>query len=140
VKLHAPTTPFARIVTRRRRERAAVDAESFRLGGPAPSRDQRAGTGLVALVGASASELGPERVEQKRPEQLVALHAPGLAIGTRVNGPETWSSIEPEGQPDTIEFVRAALDEIRRLTEGGQQNLEPDRGEGPSAPATNARV
>ncbi len=51
-------------------------------------------------------------------DQLVALDAPGLAVGATVDGIETWGSIEPDDHHDSIEFVRAALHEIRHRTDG----------------------
>jgi hypothetical protein len=51
-------------------------------------------------------------------EQLAAIDAPGLSIGPALHGAHAWSNLEPEGQPTDIEFIRSALGEIRRLTEG----------------------
>jgi hypothetical protein len=51
--------------------------------------------------------------------QLAALGAPGLSVGPQVDGVESWSRIEPQGQPTSIEFIRTALDAIRRLTKDG---------------------
>lgn len=53
-------------------------------------------------------------------EQLAAIDAPGLSIGPAPHGAQPWRSIEPEGQPTDIEFIRLALHEIRRLTESGE--------------------
>lgn len=50
-------------------------------------------------------------------EQLVAIGAPGLSIGPAPHGTHAWRSIEPEGPPTDIEFIRSALHEIRRLTD-----------------------
>jgi hypothetical protein len=58
VKLEDPTVPFAGVVARRRRERAAADADDFRLG--APGHDWHAiyvEPGPKAVVGASAKAL-----------------------------------------------------------------------------------
>lgn len=49
--------------------------------------------------------------------QLVAIDAPGLSIGRAPEGAQTWASIEPEGPPTDIEFIRSTLHEIRRLTD-----------------------
>lgn len=50
-------------------------------------------------------------------DQLVALVAPGLRIGAWIDELDYWGNIEPEEHPDSIEFVRAALEEIHRLIE-----------------------
>lgn len=50
-------------------------------------------------------------------EQLVAIDAPGLSIGPAFHGAQAWRSIEPEGPPTDIEFIRLALHEIRCLTD-----------------------
>ena len=50
-------------------------------------------------------------------EQLVAFDAPGLSIGPVPQGAQAWGSIEPEGPPTDIEFIRSTLQEIRRLTD-----------------------
>lgn len=64
MKLHDPTSPFADVITRRRRERAALNAERFRLGvHGAPCTPPSAGQPSAAL-GASAWALKPERVER----------------------------------------------------------------------------
>ena len=179
MKLHDPTAPFVGLVTRRRQERAALDAQQFRLGVQGVPCQPPATGQRTAVLGASAWALKPERVEQTlahlgalgglltdlgykvcaisslaeadaRPsfvawvcgdetrsdeyEQLVALDAPGLSIGACIDDDlGTWSNIEPEDHPDTIDFVRAALHEIRRLTEGEQPDAE-DSGDG--APST----
>lgn len=48
-------------------------------------------------------------------EQLAAIDAPGLRVGPDVDDAQRWGSIQPEGQPTDIEFIRTALNEIRRL-------------------------
>lgn len=50
-------------------------------------------------------------------EQLVAIDAPGLSIGRAREGAQAWGSIEPEGPPTDIEFIRSTLHEVRRLTD-----------------------
>lgn len=161
MKLHDPTAPFADVIARRRRERAASDSECFRFGGRPPAGQPRPSSGPVAVVGASDWALAPSRAERTlahigalgglladlgydvyavsslaaldaRPvfvgwvggdetpaehEQLVALDAPGLSVGAVVDGIESWGSIEPDEHRGSIEFVRAALHEIRRLTD-----------------------
>lgn len=62
MKLQDPTAPFAGIIARRRRERAGEAAEIFRFGGRAPG--SRPSSGPVAVVGASAWALAPERIER----------------------------------------------------------------------------
>ncbi len=65
VKLEDPTIPFAGVVARRRRERAAADADAFRLG--APGHDWHAiyvEPGPKAVVGASAKALDADSVER----------------------------------------------------------------------------
>jgi hypothetical protein len=65
VKLEDPTVPFAGVVARRRRERAAADADAFRLG--APGHDWHAiyvEPGPKAVVGASAKALDADSVER----------------------------------------------------------------------------
>lgn len=164
MKLQDPIAPYAGIVARRRRERAAADAECFRIGGRAPAPSESVGP--VSVVGASDWALGPERVEvtvayigalgglladlgydiyavgslpdlgdrlsfvgwvggeesEVERDQLVALDAPGLAIGGGIDDLDAWGRIEPDDHPTSIEFVRAALHEIRRLTDGDEPN------------------
>lgn len=181
MKLQDPTAPFADVIVRRRRERAASDAECFRFGGRPPTRHPRPSSGPVAVVGASDWALDPSRVERTlahigalgglladlgydvyavsalpdldaRPsfvgwvggdetaaelDQLVALDAPGLAVGATVDGIETWGSIEPDDHPDSIEFVRAALHEIRLRTDGTDHPKgAPDGAEISTVPST----
>ena len=62
IKLQDPTAPFAGVIARRRRERMGEAVEVFRFGGQAPG--SRPSTGPVAVVGASASALSPERLEK----------------------------------------------------------------------------
>ena len=64
VKLEDPTVPFAGVVARRRRERAATDALAFRLG--TPGRDWQAiysEPAVKAVVGASDRALDADPVE-----------------------------------------------------------------------------
>lgn len=49
--------------------------------------------------------------------QLSTFDVPGLSLSSGAVQVETWSSIEPDGQPTSIEFIRAAFEEIRRLTD-----------------------
>ena len=51
-------------------------------------------------------------------DELVALAVPGSRSVPVSTGLETWSSVRPEDHASSIEFVRTALSEIRRLTEG----------------------
>ena len=69
-------------------------------------------------------------------DQLVALDAPVLSIGSDLDGVETRSSIEPEGQPGSIELIRTALDEIRRLTEGDGAQLDGASGDASTVSST----
>ena len=48
--------------------------------------------------------------------QLAAFGAPGLSLSPGPAQVDTWTKIEPEGQPSSIEFIRTAYEEIRRLT------------------------
>ena len=48
-------------------------------------------------------------------EQLAAIDAPGLCVGPGLDDAERWGSIQPDGQPTDIEFIRTALNEIQRL-------------------------
>ncbi len=158
IELQDPTAPFAGVIARRRRERMGEAAEVFRFGGRSPG--SRPSSGPVAVVGASASALSPERLEKsaahlgalggvladlgydvfavsalpeldahptfvgwvggaettEERDQLTALDVPGLSIGARLDGFDTWSSVEPDDHGDSIEFVRAAFHEIRLLT------------------------
>ena len=64
VKLEDPTVPFAGVVARRRRERAATDALAFRLG--TPGRDWQAiysEPGVKAVVGATDRALDTDHAE-----------------------------------------------------------------------------
>jgi hypothetical protein len=56
-------------------------------------------------------------------ERLAAIDAPGLSIGPATHGVQLWRSIEPEGPPTDIEFIRSTLHEIRRLT-GDERSRE----------------
>lgn len=66
--------------------------------------------------------------------QLAAFEAPGLSLSPGVAQVHTWSTIEPVVQPTSTEFIRAVLDEIRRLTESvpessaGRSETEPSGG------------
>lgn len=51
-------------------------------------------------------------------EYLAAIEAPGLSIRSDFRGAQAWRGIEPEGQPTDVEFIRLALHNIRRLTNG----------------------
>lgn len=51
--------------------------------------------------------------------QLSTFDVPGLSLSPGAAQVDTWSRIEPEGHPSSIEFIRAAFDEIRRLTKPG---------------------
>lgn len=66
-------------------------------------------------------------------ERLAAIDAPGLSIGPLPLEAQAWGSIEPEGPPTDIEFIRSTLDEIRRLTDGEQA---PEDAVEPSDPST----
>jgi plasmid stabilization system protein ParE len=64
VKLEDPTVPFAGVIARRRRERAATDALAFRLG--TPGRDWQAiysEPGVKAVVGATDRALDTDHAE-----------------------------------------------------------------------------
>ena len=87
-----------------------------------PSVDARAS--FVGWVG------GEETADEQ--EQLAALDAPGLSVGAGVDSLGTWSSVEPEGPPSSIEFIRRALHEIRRLIESSASQL----GEVSAGPST----
>lgn len=161
MKLQDPTAPFADVIGRRRRERAATNAQYFRLGGRAPGARTRASAGPVAVLGASGWALREEHVErtaaylgalgglladfgydvfaitsvpdldaapafvawvggEETPAelaQLVALDARGLSLSPGAVPVDSWTRIEPEGQPTSIKFIRTAFDEIRHLTE-----------------------
>lgn len=70
-------------------------------------------------------------------EQLVAIDAPGLSIGPPPQGALAWRSVEPEGPPTDIEFIRTALQEIRRLILGARAPEHAvDRTEASTAPST----
>lgn len=49
---------------------------------------------------------------------LEALGVAGRSIGPSVDSVVALGNVEPDDHPDSIEFVRAALHEIRRLTDG----------------------
>lgn len=49
--------------------------------------------------------------------ELASFDALGLSVSPGAVQVDTWTRIEPEGQPSSIEFIRTAFDEIRRLTE-----------------------
>lgn len=161
MKLQDPTAPYADVMGRHRRERAASYAEHFRLGGRAPGTRTRPSAGPAAVLGASEWALRDEHVErtaaylgalgglladfgydvfaitsvpdldaaplfvgwvggEETPselDQLAAIDAAGLSLSSGSAPIDTWARIEPEGRPTSIEFIRAAFDEIRRLTE-----------------------
>lgn len=50
-------------------------------------------------------------------EHLMAIDAPGLSIGPAPQEARAWGSVEPDGPPTDIEFIRSTLHEIRRLTD-----------------------
>lgn len=178
MKLQDPIAPFAGVIARRRRQRAAVDADCFRFGGVlltdeqaldrlqwwarAAGRSDQIGSittlayigalgGLLADLGndvyavsslpdldarpAFVGWVGGEETAAEH-ERLAALDAPGLSVGPRLDGVETWSSLEPEGQPTSIEFIRTALDEIRRLTEGDGAPVDEASGDASTAAST----
>ena len=70
-------------------------------------------------------------------DQLLAIDAPGLSIGDATRAAPTWGRIEPEGQPTDIEFIRSALDEIRRVTAGTDlPRVAPEGAEVSTLPST----
>ncbi len=183
MKLQDPTAPYADVIGRRRRERAANNAEHFRLGGRAPGERTRPSTGPVAVLGASEWALDDERVERTAaylgalgglladfgydvfaitsvPDldavpafvgwvggeetpgelaQLAGFDAPGLSLSPGAVPVDTWSRIEPEGQPSPIEFIRTAFDEIRRVTESAGRSSVPRSGANSSTGASTVR-
>lgn len=52
--------------------------------------------------------------------QLAALDVPGVAIGPSVDGVASLGNTEPDDHLDSLDLIRAALDEIRRQTDGEQ--------------------
>jgi len=60
--------------------------------------------------------------------QLAAFDAPGLSVSSGAVQVNAWARIEPEGQPTSIEFIRTAFEEIRRLTDSVDQS-SPDPSE-----------
>lgn len=78
--------------------------------GSLPSVDRR--PSFVGWVGGEESEF-----EQA---QLDALGVPGVAIGPSVGGVASLGNVEPDDHSDSLDLIRAALDEIRRLTDGEQ--------------------
>ncbi len=63
--------------------------------------------------------VGGEETDVER-DYLVSLDAPGLVIGDVPDGLDIWGRVEPHDQPTSIDFIGAALHEIRRLTEGDE--------------------
>lgn len=181
MKLQDPTTPFADVIARRRRERVVSDTEHFRLDGRPPIRNPRPSSGAVAVVGASDWALEPSRAERTfahigalaglladlgydvhavsslsrldaqpsfvgwvgghettaEQDQLVALETHGLAVGATVAGIESWGSVKPDDHPNSIEFVRAALHEIRRLADSDDPSSMAPAGAGASNGTSN---
>jgi hypothetical protein len=76
--------------------------------GSLPSLDRR--PSFVAWISGEESEF-----EQA---QLKALGIPGIVVGPDVDGVEALCGVEPDDHPDSIALIRAALNEIRRLTDG----------------------
>lgn len=70
-------------------------------------------------------------------EQLVAIGVPGVSIGPVPQGAQTWGSIEPEGPPTDIDFIRSTLHEIRRLTSDERTpEAAVERGDASTVPST----
>lgn len=64
MKLEDPTLPYADIIPRRRRERAATDGQAYRLGSPGYDwRDAYPEPGRRAVIAASEHALTPTQVE-----------------------------------------------------------------------------
>ena len=73
-------------------------------------------------------------------EQLAAIDAPGLSIGAAPHGAQAWHSIEPEGQPTDIEFLRSALHKIRQLTDPDRRPEDAGERRGASAVPSTVRA
>jgi hypothetical protein len=56
--------------------------------------------------------------------QLDQFDVPGLSVSPGEAQRDAWSHIEPEGRPSSIDFIRAAFDEIRRLTNSAAGSSE----------------
>lgn len=89
--------------------------------------------GLLADLGYDIYSLGSLAALDQRPSfigwvggeestseqaQLEALDVPGVSIGPGVEGVAAMGNVEPDDHSDSIELVRAALHEIRRVTDG----------------------
>lgn len=74
--------------------------------GSLPALDRR--PSFIGWIGGKESE-----IEQA---QLDALDIPGLAIGPGVDSVASLGNVEPDDHPDSVDLIRAALHEIRRLT------------------------
>ena len=95
--------------------------------GSLPALDRR--PSFVGWVGGEESEF--EQV------QLDALDVPGLAIGPTIDGVASLGHVEPDDHPDSLELIRAALDEIRRLTDDTHGPQGPvGGGEASTVPST----
>jgi len=83
--------------------------------------------------------VGGEETADER-DQLRALDAPGLAVGSRLDGFDAWSSVEPEDHRDSIEFVRSAFHEIRQLSGSKDEPGAVDASAGPSTVSCTVRA
>ncbi len=72
-------------------------------------------------------------------DQLGAVDAPGVSISPELPARESWASIEPEGPPADIEFIRSTLQTIRRLTDQEHGLQEPASGTDPSTVSSTVR-
>lgn len=95
--------------------------------GPNPGSSPRFHRGRRAPPGRPHFD-GPGRRDRPR---LPGRPDPGRGVGARRGGPATSARADAaalpqsfEDRPDTIELVRAALREVRRLTESEQPNAE----------------
>ena len=69
--------------------------------------------------------------------QLAAFDALGLSLSRGAAPDDSWSRIEPEGQPTSIEFIRTAFGEIQRLTVStGRSSVSPIEAEASTASST----
>ena len=86
---------------------------------------------VPAFVGWVGGDETPSEVAK-----LAAFDALGLSLSAGAAPVETWTRIEPEGQPTSTEFIRAAFDEIRRLTDSSglstTARFDPDSSTGSS--------
>ncbi len=93
---------------------------------------------VPAFVGWVGGEETPSELAQ-----LAGFDSPGLSLSPGVAPLESWSRIEPEGQPSSIEFIRIVFDEIRRLTNhAGHPQADTERTErtGPSTVSSTVRT